>query len=110
MELQLLGIEVSVLRAGAVGTSMLGISTNALDRFCQKTKLYICNAKRFKRIVERVEARYIPPERIAKKVAGILQKKHPAFAYSINRNPLLLLLNICPKWIQLFAIRMILKK
>ena len=110
MELQLLGIEVSVLRAGAVGTSMLGISTNALDRFCQKTKLYVCNAKRFKRIVERVEARYISPERIAKKVAGILQKKHPAFAYSINRNPLLLLLNICPKWIQLFAIRMILKK
>lgn len=36
MELQLLGIPVSVLRAGAVDTGMLGASTDALDRFCKK--------------------------------------------------------------------------
>ena len=35
MELQLLGIRVSVLRAGAVKTDMLGASTTALDRFCE---------------------------------------------------------------------------
>ena len=40
MELQLLGISVSVLRAGAVKTDMLGVSTSALDVFCEKTKLY----------------------------------------------------------------------
>ena len=109
MELQLLGLNVSVLRAGAVDTGMLGVSTDALERFCGKTKLYICNADRFRRIVNRVEARCISPERLAERAVGILEKKHPAFAYSINRNPLLLLLNALPKRIQLAAIRMILK-
>lgn len=37
MELKLLGIKVSVIRAGAVRTSMLGVSTNSLDAFCLKT-------------------------------------------------------------------------
>ena len=109
MELQLLGIKVSVLRAGAVETSMLGSSTDALDRFCEKTELYTCNADRFKKIVNDVEARCIPPTKIAKKVLKILYKRNPSFAYSINRNPLLLLLNILPKRIQLWAIRLILK-
>ena len=110
MELQLLGIKVSVLRAGAVKTDMLGASTSALDRFCEKTKLYTCNAKSFKSIVNRVEARCIPPERVAQKCASVLEKKHPSFAYSINRTPLLLLLGILPKRLQLWAVRMILKK
>ncbi|MGN1347115.1 MAG: SDR family NAD(P)-dependent oxidoreductase [Eubacteriales bacterium] len=109
MELQLLGISVSVLRAGAVDTGMLGVSTDALDRFCAKTQRYSCNADRFRRIVNRVEARCIPPETIAGKVVRILTKRNPAFAYSINRNPLLLLLNVLPKRMQLWAIRMVLK-
>ena len=109
MELQLLEISVSVLRAGAVKTGMLGVSTDALDRFCEKTKLYACNAKRFKSIVERVEARCVPPEKIARKTLKILGKRKPKFAYSINRNPLLLLLHLLPKRLQLFAIRMVLR-
>lgn len=109
MEMQLLGIPVSVLRAGAVKTEMLGDSTSALDRFCDKTALYTCNAARFKSIVERVEARCVPPERIAERMARILNKRKPAFAYAINRNPLLLLLNLLPKRLQLWAIRMVLK-
>ncbi len=109
MELQLLGIDVSVLRAGAVQTEMLGVSTAALARFCEKTDLYSCNAKRFKNIVERVEARCIPPIRVAEKCARIIEKRHPKFAYRINRNPLLLLLNALPKPMQLWVIRMILK-
>ncbi len=109
MELQLLGISVSVLRAGAVKTDMLGASTTALDRFCEKTELYSCNAKRFKRIVEGVEARNIEPRKIAGKTFRILKKRSPAFAYSINRNPLLLLLNALPKRLQFLVIRMILK-
>ena len=109
MELQLLDITVSVLRAGAVDTGMLGVSTDALDRFCEKTTLYSCNAKRFKGIVERVEARCIAPQRLARKAAAILARRRPRFAYSINRNPLLLLLNALPKRLQLFAIRLILR-
>lgn len=109
MELQLLGINVSVLRAGAVKTNMLGVSTDALDRFCKNTSLYTCNASRFKNIVNRVEARHIEPEKLADKVSKILHKRRPRFAYSINRNLLLLLLNILPKRFQLWIIRMILK-
>lgn len=109
MELQLLGISVSVLRAGAVQTGMLGVSTAALDRFCAETKLYRCNAGRFKHIVDSVEAKCVPPEKIARKISGILQKKNPAFAYAVNRNPLLRLLNLLPKRMQLWAIRKVLK-
>ena len=109
MELQLRGIGVSVLRCGAVSTDMLGVSTSALDRFVQKTELYSPNAKHFKRIVDSVEARSISPQRVAKKCIRIIEKKHPRFAYSINRNPLLLLLSALPKSLQLWIIKMILK-
>lgn len=109
MEVQLLGIKVSVLRAGAVATDMLEASTTALDNFCANTKLYKCNAKLFKQIVDNVEAKHIEPSQIAKKVNKILHKKNPAFAYSINRNPLLLLLNAMPKRFQLWVIGKILK-
>ena len=109
MELQLLGISVSVLRAGAVSTDMLGVSTDALDRFCSSTALYRCNAARFKRIVDSVEARCVSPEAIAKKAKSIVAKKNPRFAYAKNRNPLLLLLNLLPRRMQLFAIRCVLK-
>lgn len=109
MELQLLGIHVSVLRAGAVDTGMLGASTEALRRFCETTRLYSCNASRFEAIVNRVEARRIPPKRLAQKALTILKKKKPAFAYAINRNPLLLLLNRLPQRLQLWIIKTILQ-
>lgn len=109
MELQLIGVEVSVLRAGAVKTGLLDVSTEALERFCEKTAIYTCNAKRFRAIVQRVQARSVAPEKIAKKAAKILDKARPSFAYSINRNPLLRLMNLLPKRLQLFAIRQVLK-
>ncbi len=109
MELQLKGIKVSVLRAGAVSTGMLGVSTDALDRFCEKTALYSCNAERFKRIVDSVEARSVNPSRIAEKVIRILNKKNPTFSYSINRNPLLLLMSILPKRLQFWVIGKVLE-
>lgn len=109
MELQLLDISVSVLRAGAVDTGMLGVSTTALDRFCRNTQLYSCNAERFKQIVDSVESRSVSPGKIAEKAAKIIAKSKPKFAYSINRNPLLLLLNALPKRFQLWIIRLILR-
>lgn len=109
MELQLKGVKVSVLRAGAVTTGMLGVSTDALDKFCEKTELYKCDADRFRRIVDSVEARSVDPSKIAEKVAGILKKKSPKFSYSINRNPLLLMLNILPRSLQFWIIKQVLK-
>ena len=110
MELQLKDIDVSVLRAGAVDTGMLGDSTAALDLFHGKTEIYSCNAARFKRIVEGVEARRVKPEKIAKKAAKIIKKNHPRFSYTINRNPLLLILNALPRRFQFWVIKMILRE
>lgn len=109
MELQLLDISVSVLRAGAVSTGMLGASTRALDAFCENTRLYSGISQRFRKIVNSVEARSIPPEKIAEKAAKIVVRKNPRFSYSINRNPLLLLLNLLPRSLQFLAIKLILK-
>ncbi len=108
MELQLLGISVSVLRAGAVDTGMLDVSTACLDSFCAKTKLYDVQSARFRKIVESVEAKKISPQTLAKKVVKILTSKRPKFAYSINRNFLLLLLNALPKGLQFKIIKKIL--
>ena len=109
MELQLLGISVSVLRPGAVETELLDVSTKALDEFCKNTKLYTCNAERFKRVVDGVESRKILPEKVAKKTLKIVQARKPKYVYSINRNPLLLLLNLLPKRMQTAIIRYILR-
>ncbi|MBO4939917.1 MAG: SDR family NAD(P)-dependent oxidoreductase [Clostridia bacterium] len=109
METQLLGISVTVLRPGAVDTGMLGVSTAALDRFCKETKLYACNAKRFKAIVDSVESRKVAPEQIAKKALKIAGKKKPRFVYHINRNPLLLLLNVLPPRLQTWIIKKVLQ-
>ena len=87
---------------------MLGVSTAALDKFCENTELYSCNAARFKGIVERVEAKNILPEKLAKKTIKILKAKRPKPVYAINRNPLLLLLNALPVRLQNFIIKKIL--
>ena len=109
MELQLLGISVSVIRPGAVDTGMLGASTTALDRFITDTEHYSCNAERFKKIVESVETRKIAPEKLAKLVAKPIKAKNPKYIYKINRNPLLLILNILPQKLQTKIIKAILK-
>ena len=109
MEVQLLGISVAVLRPGAVDTGMLGVSIAALDKFCDNTELYFCNAKHFKKIVESVEAKKIKAEKIGKKTVKILGRNNPKLVYNVNRNPLLLLLNILPDRFATFVIKMILK-
>ena len=108
METQLLGVPVSVVRAGAVDTGMLGESTRRLDEFCQKTTLYAVSAKRFRQIVDRVEARRVPPQKIAAKLLRIAEQKNPRFAYSVNRNPLLILFDLLPTRLRFFLIRRLL--
>ena len=109
MELQLLDISVSVLRAGAVSTGMLNVSTTALDNFIEKTSVYKCNAARFKSVVDSVESKCVSTDKIADKVYKIISKKRPKFAYKINRNKLLLLLNALPQRLQFGIIKQIIK-
>ena len=109
MELQMLGVCVVVLRPGAVRTGMLDVSTRALSDFCEETTHYRANSGRFRRIVDRVETRKIPPERVAELAYRALTAKQPRFVYNINRNPLLLLLNCLPERWQTGIIRRVLK-
>ena len=108
MELQLDKIKVSVVRAGAVDTGMLSESTRQLENFCDKTEHYKYNSYRFRKIVDKVEARRIPPRKIAKKILKISKTKHPKFAYSLNRNALLILFDALPSQARFYIIRKIL--
>ena len=108
MELQLLNKQVVVIRPGAVNTSLLDVSTTRINKFSEETELYKYNAKKFQDITNKVEARKIPPEKIADLTIKILNKKRPKYTYKINRNPLLLLLNLLPQRLQNYIIRRIL--
>ena len=109
MELQLLGITVSVIRPGAVQTPLLGGSVKSIEAFTARTKRYPGIAAKFLSVTNSVEAKAVPPEQVANKVKKVLTAKRPRFAYSLNRNPLLLLYGILPKRLKLFAIRTVLK-
>ena len=110
MELQLLGYQVIVIRPGAVDTDMINISNLQIEKFVNETTTYKEISKKFKQIVESVEARKIPPERIALLVSKVLKKKNPKYIYKINRNPLLMMMNILPNRWQNKLIKKILTK
>ena len=109
MEMQLTGQSVSVIRPGAVKTGLLRVSTRQLERFSEKTERYACNAARFRQIVDRVETRSVPPEKIAKTALRALTARRPKYVYNINRNGALRLLNALPARVQTAIIRRILR-
>ena len=108
MELQLTDRSVIVIRPGAVNTGMLPVSRSKLERFCEETKLYSVNAVRFRRIVDRVEARSVSPERVAGLILRALTVPRPRLVCCLNRNPLLLLFQALPLRLRLLVIRRIL--
>lgn len=110
MEMNLLGISVSVIRPGATKTPLLGDSTSALDKFIEGTKIYKTNSIRFKNIVDSVEAKNVEPSVIGDVAHRIIKAKKPRYLYNINRNPLLLILNALPQRLQNFIIKLILTK
>lgn len=110
MELQLLGVKVSVIRAGAVKTELLNDSTNELDNFCKNTKIYVYNAERFHRIVNAVETKNVSTAKIAKIAMRALISSRPKYVYYVNRNPMLKFFNILPPKLQTKIIGKILEK
>lgn len=108
MELQLLNYQVVVIRPGAVDTTLLDDSTSGIAKFEKTTTHYQYNAKKFMDITNSVESKKIPPEKIANLTLKILNKKKAKYVYKINRNPLLLILNILPQHFQNWIIKKIL--
>ena len=109
-ELSLIGHPVAVIRPGAVDTGLLDDSVRALDRFTENTQLYKIGAKNFNRVVNSVESKNVPPERIAKTVIKALTARRPKYVYNVNRNRLLLLAETAPDRLKDAVIRKILKK
>ena len=110
MELQLLNYQVVVIRPGAVDTGLLNVSTQKLEEFTKTTTHYKYNVERFKEVVDNVESKKIPPQKIGLLISKILKKKKPKYFYNINRNPLLRMLNHLPKRFQNWIIKIILTK
>ena len=108
MELQLLGHSVVVIRPGAVNTGMLPASIRKLDAFCADTRLYSFGAQRFRKIVNSIEAKGVPPEKLARTVRRALSSKRPRLTYCVNRSPLLLVFGLLPERLRLFVIRKLL--
>jgi NAD(P)-dependent dehydrogenase (short-subunit alcohol dehydrogenase family) len=83
MELQMLGMRVSVLRPGAVKTVLLNQSVDRIKSFTEGTKLYPGVAAKFLSVTNRFETKAIPPARVAKKITSgqrlylpLLQNSH----------------------------------
>ena len=108
MELQLLGHKVSVIRPGAVKTSLLDVSQTRIGHFCDSTELYKNTSRRFLKLVNRIETANIQPEKVARKILKALESGHPRYVYNINRSPLLLVFNVLPQHLQNCLIRKIL--
>ena len=74
-----------------------------------KTRFFKPNARRFRSIVNRVESRSVPPERIGELVWKSLCAKKPRYVYNINRNFLLRLLSALPDHLQQWILQLILR-
>ena len=109
MELQLLGVSVSVIRPGAVQTPLIDRSVERIESFTSRTAHYPNQAKRFLYVTNKVESKSVPPEAVAKKLNKILSAKRPRFLYPLNSSPLLRLYGILPKQWKLAAIKAYLK-
>ena len=109
MELQLLDIDVTVIRPGAVKTGLLNVSIKAMNDLHQKTELYKYNTKKFIKVVNSVESKNVSPTIIAKKALKLIKKKKVKFVYNVNRNGLLKILNFLPRRFQFYVIKKILK-
>ncbi len=110
MELQLLGVSVSVIRPGAVETPLITRSVERIESFTAGTKHYPDCAERFLSVTRRVESKSVPPEAVARKLNRILNARRPRFLYTLNANPLLKLYGILSKQIKLWAIKTYLKR
>ena len=108
MELQLLNKQVVVIRPGAIKTKMIDNSNERIDKFTENTSNYSQMATRFRDIINGIQSKTISPDKIAKLVSKILNKKKPKYIYKINRNKLLLLYNILPRRFQNWVIKKIL--
>ncbi len=109
MELGLLNIPVITLRPGAVSTPIIKDSSKEMNKLNDNTVLYKNTISKFKHIVDKEHDKGVSPQKIAKTVLKILNKKHPKLVYKKNISCKLKLLNTLPSKTQIKLLKMILK-
>lgn len=109
MELGLLNIPVITLRPGAVATPIIKSSSEQMNFLNTNTVLYKNTISKFKNFVDKEHGKGISPEKIAKIVLKILNKKRPKLIYKKNISTKLKLLNILPVKNQINLLKFILK-
>ncbi len=109
MELGLLGVPVITLRPGAVETPILKDSNKEMEELNANTNLYKNTITKFKHIVDKEQGGAISPDKVAKLVLKILNKKNPKHIYKQNNSKKLKLLNMVSTKLQLKIFKGILK-
>lgn len=109
-ELNLLNQQVITIRPGAVETKLAHSSVDAAFAFSKSTKLFQKQGEMFHILVSKFFGKTLSREKLANKIYKVSIKKHPKLSYSMHRTPGLVLLNLLPKRMQLFIIKMMLNR
>ena len=109
LELDLIGIKVITLYPGAYGDGMTKAAVRSMERMSEASKLYPEIADRFRRIVMNETGGAKPPERLAKRIRSISEKRRPRFRYFMNNSFKLKLFSALPMGLQAWALRLLLK-
>lgn len=108
-ELNLLGIKVITIRPGAFNTNLAASSLVKTKELMGKTALYKNHSKKFYKIVKTFMGKPKEPALIAKTYYKAITKRNPKIIYKKHINYLLKLLNILPKRLQCYIIKLLLK-
>lgn len=107
-ELNLLGQKVITIRPGAIETPLSKNSLVDTKSLADDTILYSKQAHKFLGITKKFMGKPLKPDKLAKLIFKVANKKRPKLIYNIHRNIGLVILNMLPKRLQCFIIKMIL--
>lgn len=108
-ELNLLDQKVITIRPGAIKTPLSENSLIDTQKLQESTILYKKQSHKFYKIVKNFMGVPIPPYKIAKIIYKATISKHPKLIYKKHSNIGLALLNILPKRLQCFIIKLLLR-
>lgn len=107
-ELHLIDQKVITIRPGAVQTPLSNESVKATQNLADTTVLYKKQARNFSGLAAKFMGTPIKPEVLAALIYKATTAKHPKLIYKKHQNIGLILLNILPKRLQCFVVKLLL--
>ncbi len=108
-EMNLNNQKVITIRPGSFNTYLANGSLDSTKKLVEETTLYKKQSKKFYKIVKTFIGKPKDPKILAKLIYKVSLKKNPKYIYHKNRNIGLWLLNLLPKRLQCFVIKLLLK-